>query len=261
MTALIVSVDAGVQRLTLNRPEKLNAFNPELLAALGTALEQAEHDPEIRALLITGAGRGFCAGADLDQRDVRADAPPMDLGAGLEKIYNPMIRRMRALEKPIVCAVNGVAAGAGTSLAFACDIVLAARSASFLQAFARIGLVPDAGATHFLPRLVGTARAMGMALLAEPLPAEDAERWGLIWRCIDDVSLMASAETLAQRLASGPTRTYGLIKRALYASAANILDAQLNLERELQRMAGHTEDFREGVSAFKEKRKAQYKGR
>ncbi|MCG6954158.1 MAG: enoyl-CoA hydratase/isomerase family protein, partial [Betaproteobacteria bacterium] len=154
MTALIVSVEAGVQRLTLNRPEKLNAFNPELLGALGAALEQAERDDAVRALMITGAGRGFCAGADLDQRDARIDAPPMDLGAGLEKVYNPMIRRMRALEKPIVCAVNGIAAGAGTSLAFACDIVLAARSAGFLQAFARIGLVPDAGATHFLPRLV-----------------------------------------------------------------------------------------------------------
>ncbi|MDX1374041.1 MAG: 2-(1,2-epoxy-1,2-dihydrophenyl)acetyl-CoA isomerase PaaG [Burkholderiales bacterium] len=261
MTALIVSVDAGVQRLTLNRPDKLNAFNPELLGALAEALGAAEADSAIRALLLTGAGRGFCAGADLDQRDVGPDAPPMDLGAGLEKVYNPMIRRMRALGKPIVCAVNGVAAGAGTSLAFACDIVLAARSASFLQAFARIGLVPDAGATHFLPRLVGSARAMGMALLAEPLPAEDAERWGLIWRCVDDVALMPQAEALAQRLAAGPTKTYGLIKRALYASAGNTLDAQLDLERALQREAGHTADFREGVRAFKEKRKARYEGR
>ncbi|HSH08090.1 MAG TPA: 2-(1,2-epoxy-1,2-dihydrophenyl)acetyl-CoA isomerase PaaG [Burkholderiales bacterium] len=261
MTALLVSLEGGVQRLTLNRPDKLNAFNPELLAALGEAFAQAQADPAIRAVLLTGAGRGFCAGADLDQRDVGADAPPMDLGAGLEKVYNPLIRRMRALEKPIVCAVNGIAAGAGTSLAFACDIVLAARSAAFLQAFARIGLVPDAGATHFLPRLVGSARAMGMALLAEPLSAEDAERWGLVWRCVDDVALMAEAEALAQKLAGGPTRSYGLIKRALYASAGNTLDAQLDLERDLQREAGATEDFREGVRAFKEKRKARYQGR
>jgi len=250
-----------VQRLTLNRPQKLNAFNPELLAALGKAFGEAEADSSIRAVLLTGAGRGFCAGADLDQRSVAPDAPPMDLGAGLEAVYNPMIRRMRALEKPIVCAVNGIAAGAGTSLAFACDIVLAARSAAFLQAFARIGLVPDAGATHFLPRLVGSARAMGMALLAEPLSAEDAERWGLIWRCVDDVALPSEAQTIAQKLAAGPTRTYGLIKRALLASAGNTLDLQLDLERELQREAGHTEDFREGVSAFKEKRRARYQGR
>jgi len=261
MAVLLVSVDAGVQRQTLNRPDKLNAFNPELLAAIGKAFEEAERDPAIRAVLLTGSGRGFCAGADLDQRNVAPDAPPMDLGAGLDAVYNPLIRRMRALEKPIVCAVNGIAAGAGTSLAFACDLVLAARSAAFLQAFARIGLVPDAGATHFLPRLVGTARAMGMALLAEPLSAEDAERWGLVWRCVDDAQLMPQAETLAQRLAAGPTRSYGLIKRALYASAGNTLDRQLDLERDLQRVAGTTEDFREGVSAFKEKRKARYKGR
>jgi len=185
----------------------------------------------------------------------------MDLGAGLDAVYNPLIRRMRALEKPIVCAVNGIAAGAGTSLAFACDIVLAARSAAFLQAFARIGLVPDAGATHFLPRLAGAARAAGMALLADPVSAEDAERWGLIWRCVDDAQLMSEAEALAQKLAAGPTRSYGLIKRALYASAGNTLDRQLDLERDLQRVAGTTEDFREGVSAFKEKRKARYQGR
>jgi len=261
MTALLVSIDAGVQRLTLNRPEKLNAFNPELLAALGAALEQAEKDSTIRTLLLTGAGRGFCAGADLDQRDVGPDAPRIDISTGLDTKYNPMIRRMRALEKPIVCAVNGVAAGAGTSLAFACDIVLAARSASFLQAFARIGLVPDAGATFFLPRRVGTARALGMALLAEPLGAEDAERWGLLWKCVDDDTLLPEAEAIARKLAAGPTRAYGLIKRAMNASAANTLDQQLDLERDLQREAGYTEDFREGVRAFKEKRKANYQGR
>jgi len=163
-----------------------------------------------------------------------------------------------AADRALARTVSGPA---GRGVAFACDLVLAARSAAFLQAFARIGLVPDAGATHFLPRLVGTARAMGMALLAEPLSAEDAERWGLVWRCVDDAQLMPQAEALAQRLASGPTRSYGLIKRALYASAGNTLDRQLDLERDLQRVAGTTEDFREGVSAFKEKRKARYKGR
>jgi len=261
MTALVVSVDAGVQRLTLNRPDKLNAFNPELLGALRAAFEQAAQDAGIRAVLLTGAGRGFCAGADLNQRDVGPHAPPLDLSVNLDTLYNPMIRQMRALPKPIVCAVNGIAAGAGTSLAFACDIVLAARSASFLQAFARIGLVPDAGATHFLPRLVGSARATAMALLAEPLGAEDAERWGLIWKCVDDARLMPEAEAILSKLATGPTRSYSLIKRALQASGANTFDQQLDLERDLQREAGTTEDFREGVSAFKEKREPSYKGR
>jgi 2-(1,2-epoxy-1,2-dihydrophenyl)acetyl-CoA isomerase len=261
MSALIVSVEAGVQRLTLNRPDKLNAFNPELLGALRAAFRQAAQDAEIRAVLLTGSGRGFCAGADLNQRDVGPNAPPVDLSVALDTVYNPMILQMRTLPKPIVCAVNGIAAGAGTSLAFACDIVLAARSASFLQAFARIGLVPDAGATHFLPRLVGAARAAGMALLAEPLGAEDAERWGLVWKCVDDAQLMPEAEAIAHKLATGPTRTYSLIKRALDASGSNTLDQQLDLERDLQREAGFTEDFREGVSAFKEKRKPGYKGR
>jgi len=261
MSALIVSVEAGVQRLALNRPDKLNAFNPELLGALRAAFRQAAQDAEIRAVLLTGNGRGFCAGADLNQRDVGPNAPPVDLSVGLDTVYNPMIRQMRALPKPIVCAVNGIAAGAGTSLAFACDILLAARSASFLQAFSRIGLVPDAGATHFLPRLVGTARATAMTLLAEPLGAEDAERWGLIWKCVDDALLLPEAEAIAHRLATGPTRSYSLIKRALHASGGNTLDQQLDLERDLQREAGFTADFREGVSAFKEKRKPSFQGR
>jgi 2-(1,2-epoxy-1,2-dihydrophenyl)acetyl-CoA isomerase len=261
MSALIVSVEAGVQRLTLNRPDKLNAFNPELLGALRAAFRQAAQDAEIRAVLLTGNGRGFCAGADLNQRDVSPNAPPVDLSVSLDTVYNPMIRQMRALPKPIVCAVNGIAAGAGTSFAFACDIVLAARSASFLQAFSRIGLVPDAGATHFLPRLVGTARATAMTLLAEPLGAEDAERWGLIWKCVDDALLLPDAEAIAHKLAAGPTRSYSLIKRALHASGGNTLDQQLDLERDLQREAGFTEDFREGVSAFKEKREPSFNGR
>jgi 2-(1,2-epoxy-1,2-dihydrophenyl)acetyl-CoA isomerase len=187
--------------------------------------------------------------------------PNLDLGGGLDKNYNPFIRRLRALPKPVICAVNGIAAGAGANLALACDIVLAARSASFLQAFAKIALVPDCGGTYWLPRLAGTARAMGMALLAERVSAEDAERWGLIWKCVDDEVLMDEAKKLAHSLAAGPTHTYGMIKKAIYASATNTLDAQLDLERDLQREIGRHMDYREGVAAFLEKRKPSFTGK
>ena len=247
--------------ITLNRPDKLNAFNPDMHAALRAALEQALDNAEIRALLLTGAGRGFCAGQDLSERNVSADAAPIDLSVSLGSNYNPLVRRLRALPKPIVCAVNGVAAGAGANIALACDIVVAARSASFVQSFARLGLVPDSGGTYFLPRLVGTARAMGLAMLAEKLTAEDAERWGLIWKVVDDESLMDEATKLARTLASGPTKGYGLVKKALYASPGNTLDAQLDLERDLQREAGFSADYREGVAAFMQKRKPDYTGK
>src|SRR5207248_833249 len=233
MTSVLFSVDAGVLTITLNRPEKLNALNPEMLEQLARALERAKRESEIRAVLLIGAGRGFCSGQDLAERDVRPGAPPIDLSISLGKHYNPLVRRMRELPKPIVCAVNGVAAGAGATLALACDVVIAARSASFVQAFARLGLVPDAGGTFFLPRLVGTARAMGVALLAEPLSAERAEQWGLIWKVVDDERLAEEALALARALASGPTKGYGLLKKAMYASAGNSLDAQLDLERDL----------------------------
>ncbi len=258
--SILVAVEDGVQRITLNRPDKLNAFNPEMHARLREALDAAERDASIRALLVTGAGRGFCTGQDLAERKFGPDAPPIDLGASLEENYNPLVRRLRALEKPVVCAVNGVAAGAGANLALACDLVLAARSASFVQAFARIGLLPDSGGTWFLPRLVGTARAMGLALLAEKISAEDAERIGLIWKCIDDARLADEAQAIARALAAGPTRGYGFIKRALHASHSNDLDAQLDLERDLQREAGLSEDYREGVTAFKEKRAPRFRG-
>jgi 2-(1,2-epoxy-1,2-dihydrophenyl)acetyl-CoA isomerase len=261
MASVLVSVEAGVLTLTLNRPEKLNALNPEMHQALRHGLERAADEPEIRALLITGAGRGFCTGQDLSERDVSAGAAPIDLSVSLGSHYNPLVRRLRALPKPVVCAVNGVAAGAGANIAFACDVVLAGRSASFVQAFSRIGLVPDSGGTYFLPRLVGAARAMGLALLAESISAEEAQRWGLIWKVLEDDKLLAEASGLARTLASGPTRGYGLLKKAMYASAGNSLDAQLDLERDLQREAGSTEDYREGVSAFKEKRKPQFKGK
>jgi 2-(1,2-epoxy-1,2-dihydrophenyl)acetyl-CoA isomerase len=259
MPAVLVSKAEGVLTVTLNRPEKLNAFVAGMHAALREAVTQAEEDASIRALLVTGAGRAFCAGQDLAERDL--DDPKLDLGGGLEANYNPLVRRLRALPKPVIAAVNGVAAGAGANFALACDIVIAARSATFLQAFARIGLVPDCGGTYFLPRLAGTARAMGMALLAEPVAAEDAERWGLIWKCVDDEKLMDEARAIARSLAAGPTHTYGRIKQAICASAGHTLSEQLDLERDFQREIGRHGDYREGVTAFREKRKPQFTGR
>ena len=261
MSSILVSLDAGVLSITLNRPDKLNAFNPEMHQRLKAALARARDESAVRAVLLTGAGRGFCAGQDLAERNVAPGAAPIDLSVTLGSYYNPLVRRMRELPKPIVCAVNGVAAGAGANIALACDIVLAARSASFLQAFSRIGLLPDSGGTYFLPRLAGTARAMGLALLAEKLSADDAERWGLIWKAVDDAQLLQEASSIAKTLAEGPTKAYGLIKKAMYASASNTLDAQLDLERDLQREAGVSEDYREGVSAFMQKRKPVFKGK
>ena len=261
MSSILVSLDAGVLSITLNRPEKLNAFNPEMHGLLRKAIERATDEQEVRAVLLTGAGRGFCAGQDLSERDVKPGAAPIDLSVSIGSYYNPLIRRLRALPKPIVCAVNGIAAGAGANIALACDLVIAARSASFVQAFAKIGLLPDSGGTYFLSRLAGTARAMGLALLANKLGAEDAERWGLIWKAVDDARLMEEATELAKGLAAGPTKGYGLIKRAIYASAGNSLESQLDLERDLQREAGFSEDYREGVSAFLAKRPPAYKGK
>ncbi len=258
---LLVAVADGVATLTLNRPDRLNAFTTELHEALAEMLDRAAGDDAIRALLITGAGRGFCAGQDLSERKPVPGEARRDLGQGLERYYNPLIRRLRRLEKPIVAAVNGVAAGAGVGLALACDIVIAARSASFIEAFIRIGLVPDAGNTWFLPRLVGSARAMAMALTAEPVPAERAAEWGLIWKAVPDDALMSEARELALRLAQGPTRALGLTKRALGRSSTNDLDAQLDLERDLQREVGLGEDYREGVAAFLQKRPPRFTGR
>src|SRR5436190_24396893 len=200
MSSILVSLDGGVLSITLNRPDKLNAFNPEMHGLLRKALERALDEPEIRAVLLTGAGRGFCAGQDLSERDVKPGAAPVDLSVSIGSYYNPLVRRLRELPKSVVCAVNGIAAGAGANVALACDLVLAARSARFVQSFARLGLVPDSGGTYFLPRLVGTARAMGLALLGEKLTAEDAERWGLIWKAVDDDKLLAEANALARAL-------------------------------------------------------------
>ena len=250
----------GVATLTLNRPDRLNSFTTEMHEEVAAALGTVESDPAIRALLLTGAGRGFCAGQDLNLREASAGGE-FDAGAAIDRYYNPLVRRLRALRKPVIAAVNGPAAGAGANLAFACDIVLAARSASFLQAFCRIGLVPDTGGTWFLPRLAGSARALGMMLLGEPLPAATAAEWGLIWKVVDDEKLMSEARALATKLAQGPTIGLGLIKEALNRSLVSTLDAQLDSERDLQRIAATSADFREGVAAFLEKRAARFTGR
>jgi 2-(1,2-epoxy-1,2-dihydrophenyl)acetyl-CoA isomerase len=255
---LLEGLEGGVLTLTLNRPERLNAFNAALIEGLSSALKRAAADKECRAVLITGAGRGFCAGADLANRAFAPGETRPDLGEALEKGLNPIIRGIRNLPKPVVCAVNGPAAGAGANIALSCDIVLAAKSAQFLQAFARIGLIPDAGGTFVLPRLVGDARARALMMLAEPIGAERAEAIGMIYRAIDDQDLMGEAHTIAERLAAGPTHALGLMKRALAASPTNTLDAQLDLERDLQREAGRNDDYLEGVRAFLDKRPVNF---
>jgi 2-(1,2-epoxy-1,2-dihydrophenyl)acetyl-CoA isomerase len=256
---LLETFEHGVLTLTLNRPDKLNAFNAVLHEALAAALKRAAEDAEARVVLLTGAGKGFCAGQDLADRAIVPGGERPDLGESIDKGYNPLVRALRALPKPVVCAVNGAAAGAGANIALACDIVLAARSARFLQAFARIGLVPDSGGTWVLPRLVGEARARALMMLAEPITAEQAVDWGMIWRVVDDENLLGEAHALAERLAAGPTHAYGLMKRAFLASSANSLDAQLDLERDLQREAGAADEYVEGVRAFLEKRPADFR--
>ncbi|HEX5326588.1 MAG TPA: enoyl-CoA hydratase-related protein [Acetobacteraceae bacterium] len=250
----------GWWKLTLNRPDKLNALNADLLDELSAALDAAEADRTCRAVLLTGAGRGFCSGQELGPALMPGPSGPPDLAAIAGAYHHRLVRRLRTLPQPVVCAVNGVAAGAGANLALACDIVLAARSASFVQAFVRIGLVPDCGGSFFLPRLVGDARARALAMLGEPVPAEQAEVWGMIWKAVDDADLIPQAETLTARLAAGPTEALALMKRAFGASATNGLETQLDLEAELQGLAGRTVDYAAGLRAFAAKTKPVFTG-
>ncbi|TNE38883.1 MAG: 2-(1,2-epoxy-1,2-dihydrophenyl)acetyl-CoA isomerase [Alphaproteobacteria bacterium] len=258
-TTIEFALDAGVAKITLNRPDKLNAFSNVMHDELRDLMPTLSSN-EVRAVLITGAGRAFGAGADLSPDGLGGDGE-FDAGETLERDYNPLITFLRNLDKPVICAVNGIAAGASMSLALAGDIVLAAKSASFLQAFCHIGLVPDAGSTYFLPRLAGMGKAMGLAMLGDKIPAEEAEKMGLIWKTYPDDELMPAAEKLAKKMAAGPTKGYALIKKAMNASLANDLQSQLNIERDYQREAGRTEDFVEGVAAFFAKRPANFKGR
>ncbi|MCB1958480.1 MAG: 2-(1,2-epoxy-1,2-dihydrophenyl)acetyl-CoA isomerase [Rhodocyclaceae bacterium] len=258
-----LEVGEGVATLTLNRPERLNAFTRQMHAELRQALEvvrRGRDDGSVRALVLTGAGRAFCAGQDLGDRKPAADGSPPDLGASIDENYKPLVLALRGLEMPVIAAVNGVAAGAGASLALACDLVIAARSASFIQAFSKLGLVPDTGGSWILPRLVGSARAMGLALLGDRLPAPQAAEWGLIWQCVEDEALMPTVRELAVRLAGGPTRGYARTKQALWASINNDLETQLDLERDFMRELGRSEDYREGVAAFGEKRAPRFTG-
>lgn len=248
----------GVRILTLNRPDKLNALTPDLLEALRARIEEAQSVPGLAAILLTGAGRGFCAGQDLAALP-EAELGRTDLGAVVERLYNPLILAMRRHPLPIIAAVNGIAAGAGASLALACDVVIAARSARFVQAFVQIGLIPDSGSTWFLPRLVGEARARALMLLAEPVEAETAAAWGMIWKVCDDAALMEEALRIAARFAALSPAAIALIKRALHEGSAHDLPAQLALERDLQREAGRRPDFLEGVRAFREKRPPRFR--
>jgi len=255
------SVADGVATLTLNRPDTLNSFNDEMHAEVRDALEKVKTDDNVRCLLLTGNGRGFCAGQDLSDRRMMPGEQAPDLGSTLESNYNPLIRTLRDLDLPVVCAVNGVAAGAGANIALACDIVLAGRSVKFIQAFCKVGLIPDSGGTWTLPRLVGKARAMGLSMLGNAVTAEQAEKWGMIWKCVDDDALAEEASSLARNLAQQPTTGLALMKKAINQAFSNTLDEHLDLERDYQQMAGRTDDYREGVSAFLEKRQAEFKGK
>jgi 2-(1,2-epoxy-1,2-dihydrophenyl)acetyl-CoA isomerase len=252
--------EGGVAILTLNRPDRLNSFTRAMHLEVRDALTRVQADQSMRVLVLTGAGRGFCAGQDLADRAVDPGAPSVDLGASVEEFYAPLVLTLKNLPMPVICAVNGVAAGAGANLALACDIVLAAQSASFIEAFSRLGLIPDTGGTWHLPRLIGPARAMGLAMLGEKLSAEKAEAWGLIWRCVPDDVLMDEALAMAKHFAAAPTKGLAFTKRAFQASYANTLAQQLQLEADMMRELGNSHDYREGVAAFLAKRAPQFKG-
>ena len=254
---ILFDVSSGVAKLTLNRPDRLNSFTVQMHEEVARALGDLR---DARVLVVTGAGRGFCAGQDLNDRAVAPGGEGVDLGESLEKRYNPLIKRLTSLQMPVICAVNGVAAGAGANIAFACDVVIAAKSAKFIQSFANIGLIPDSGGTWSLPRLAGQPRALGLALTGEPLTAERAEAWGMIWKCVEDDKLAAEADALAAKFAAAPTKGLAKTKQLIRASSTNALDEQLDLERAAQSMLGKTADYREGVAAFMEKRTPKFTG-
>ncbi|MDH2588429.1 2-(1,2-epoxy-1,2-dihydrophenyl)acetyl-CoA isomerase PaaG [Acinetobacter baumannii] len=258
---IIAEEKNGVGYLTFNRPKALNSFNVDMHREVAEVLNLWTKNPDVRCVVISGEGRGFCAGQDLGDRVVDPNAEAPDLGYSIETYYNPLIKTIVNMPKPVICAVNGVAAGAGANIALACDLVIAAKSANFVQAFCRLGLVPDSAGTWFLPRAVGHARAMGLALLGDKLPAETAKEWGMIWDVVEDTELKTKVTELAERLAKHPTFGLSLIKKAIHQSSNNTFDEQMLLERDLQRIAGRSEDYREGVQAFMNKREPNFKGR
>lgn len=262
MTAplILTELTDGVLQLTLNRSEVLNSFNRAMALELQAALERAARDHEVRAVLLTGAGRGFCAGQDLQEVLPEGDGPMPDISEVVRASFNPIIRAIRALEKPVICAVNGVAAGAGANIAFACDLTIAAEEANFIESFARLGVIPDTSGTFFVPRLVGPQRATGMFFLGEKIPAARAKEWGLIWDVVPLAHLHEAALHLAKALATQATRGFGLTKRAMNQSFTNSLDAQLEVEAQGMQEAGRTADYEEGVRAFLEKRTPVYRG-
>ncbi|APA66775.1 2-(1,2-epoxy-1,2-dihydrophenyl)acetyl-CoA isomerase PaaG [Janthinobacterium sp. 1_2014MBL_MicDiv] len=257
---ILFTIEQGIATLTLNRPDKLNSFTQAMHEEVRDAIAKVNADSAVRVFVLTGAGRGFCAGQDLSDRAVEPGSKGVDLGESVEKNYAPLVLALKALPMPVICAVNGVAAGAGANLALACDIVIAGKSASFVEVFCKLGLIPDTGGTFFLPRLIGSARAMGLAMLGEKLTAEKAEDWGLIWKCVDDAQLAEETQKLAVHFSTAPTKGLAFTKQALAASGANTLPQQLALEARMMSELGNSDDYREGVASFMEKRAPQFKG-